>query len=532
MELFGLGAAPGKAVGPAIWYHPNVSRAIDDRRIQLSQLRQTVLSSLKTLREQAGSEVLRDVLDAQILIADDPELWHRIETLKASGESLVSAIEHAISEAALALANLDDDYLAARADDIRDVGQQILRTIPGAAEGPSVWPATQPAILVADYLYPSDTAHLDLSLVQGFLLREGSPTSHVAILARSLGIPAVILGDAVEKIADRTLLIMDGGTGAIVSNPTAISMTDLKKPDTPIILDKVVTRDGIVIYVEANIGAANEASLAIQKGADGIGLLRTEFLFDGSRAPSEDEHREALDTIAKAMQGRPVTVRAADIGGDKPLKYLTLPQESNPFLGTRAIRLLDRYPDLYDAQIRAAIHVGQSYPIKLMFPMVATLDDWHRCRAVVERIYADLPGSFQRIPIGMMIEVPSAALFAPELSREADFFSIGTNDLIQYLFAADRLSPGLAPYYQPRHPVVLRVLRDVIRSADQANIPVSLCGEMAGDPDNVPILLGLGLRRLSMGPANIPKVKALIQSLSITECEDTARMILHEARPG
>ena len=527
-RLKGLGVAPGRAAAPAHWLNRNISQVAEPAiPLAADQVRTMVSEKLKRDREAASSDILRDVLGAHMLIADDPELWRQIDGKASGGLALPDAIDATIKEIADQFEQMSDTYWRARADDIRDVGQQLLSAAKG--QNPETYPKTlhNPQIVVADVLYPSDTAALPMDLIQGFILAQGSATSHVAILSRSLGIPAVIVGDAIHAITEGVDLYIDGDDGTVAINPDA-SLTVHRTPQKkwPLVMNTVATRDGASVHIEANIGSRADAEQARALGADGVGLLRTEFLFEGSRAPTEEEQSEVLKAIAETLEGRPLTVRLADIGGDKPLPYLNHPPEQNPFLGVRAIRLLRREPNLYDAQIRAILHVGQSFPLRMMFPMVASIQDWTLCQDTVARVMAGSQKSWHSVPMGCMVEVPAVVWSADELAQKVDFFSLGTNDLIQYLFAADRLSPDLADYYQPRHPAVLRAVKTVIDAADRQGIPVAMCGEMAGDPDNVEVLLGLGLRTFSMTPQRVPEIKNRIADLDLSHCREVASRYL------
>ncbi len=526
-ELSGLGLSPGRSQAPAHWLLYSLS--LEDSATQYlswEDARQIVVEKLQQSEEEAESEVLKELLVAQQMIADDPELANRVQAHVQSGEQLADAIENATAEIAAEFERMDDPYWQARADDVRDVGRQLLAAVQGRGSGRTSLIPGQPVIVMAEKLFPSDTVNLSHQDVRGFLLREGSPTSHVAILARSWGIPAVVLGPGLNEIGEGDVVFLDGEKGIVVidPDPSLSPASDHETIKWPILSDHVFTLDGISIHIEANIGSVDDARRARNNGADGVGLLRTEFLFNRDQVPDEDEQFELLMQMARIMDGKPMVVRLADIGGDKPVPFLDLPAESNPFLGVRAIRLLPRYPHLYDAQIRAVLRVGQQYPVQLLFPMVATIEDWSLCRSLVEQIRSDT--QLNPILVGCMIEVPSAVWLADVLAQTADFFSIGTNDLIQYLFAADRTAPSLINYYQPLNPAVLRAIKHVIAVGEHHHIPVSVCGEMAGDPVNLEILLGLGLNRLSVDPYRIPEVKNRVRTLDIRSCKQAARRFL------
>ncbi len=526
--LTGLGIAPGRGLAPAVWLRVDepVPSSLS-HPLSLEEVRLRVVEQIQSSQSHAESQVLQDVLQAHCLIADDPELWRQIQEKVDANVPLFDAIQAVVEETARRFAEMDDEYWRARADDVRDVGRQLLAAARGHdPHGVTQWPG-HPFIVVAEVLYPSDTARLPLHRVRGFVLRQGSWTSHVAILSRSHGIPAVVLGDAVDALASGQPLYIDGDTGIIVVDPDeSLAREDVARVKWPVQHSRVCTGDGTELHIEANIGSLADAVTAHEMGCDGVGLLRTEFLFDGETAPSQSDQTEVLSQICEALHGKPMVVRLADIGGDKPLPYLDWPEEQNPFLGVRAIRLLSRYPHLYDDQIRAVYEVGRHFPVRLMFPMIATLEDWRLCRNTVIRVVEASGYDVNTVPLGCMIEVPSAVWLADRLAREAEFFSIGTNDLIQYLFAADRLSPDLAHYYQPLNPAVLRAVGTVIEVGVKSHIPVAMCGEMAGDPTCLEILVGMGLRSFSVAAPLIPETKGRITQLEMDHCRQAATAAL------
>lgn len=528
MKLVGLAASPGTVQGRVLW----MNRTSKDpsspfETLSLTTLRERSLRTLEDLKLASDSPILRDVLQAQLLMAEDPLLWDAIAERLATGIPLTDAIRQSIDMIAEQFSKMDDPYIAGRADDIRDVGQHILAQCESTPPA-QLWPATEPRILVSDTLFPSDTAKIDLTRVSAIVLSQGSLTSHVTILARSLQIPAVIAGDIRRWLHDDDVITVDGFHGIVTDEPPRPSVaTAPPSRSAPIVHHMVYTKDGIAIRVEANVGSIKDAQEAKFYGADGIGLLRTEFFFGGDHFPSEDEQYAMLRAIAQeAPKSHPITVRAADIGGDKPLSYMDLPNDPNPFLGTRALRLLDRYPDLYLHQLRAVLRVSQEFPIRLMFPMIATIDDWFRCEAELQRALVSLNMPSCPIPVGIMVEVPSAVFLAPELARHAQFFSVGTNDLIQYLFAADRSVSALGSYYRPGDPALVRALRQIFNAATNAAIPVGLCGEMAGDTEYTALLLALGLREFSVSAPLVPVLKSLITTLAIADCQISYREML------
>ena len=529
MKIAGLGASPGIARGPVVWLHRTLltNEGLPEN-ISLEVVRQRALQALDDLKTTTSSSLLQDVLKVHTMIIEDPLLWDSISSFVSAGVPKDEAVRRSVETIATQFAAFDDPYLAARAEDIRDVGQHILAQFQSASVT-NIWPATEPSVLVSDTLFPSDTAKIDLTQVAAIVLSQGSVTSHVAILSRSLQIPAVIVGAIEEWLHEGDIVTVDGSHGEVTDHTLTPSQRTMKIKAFKVIPELVCTKDGCEVRVEANIGSIKDAKDATSFGSDGVGLLRTEFLFGGDHFPSEEEQYEVLRTIAiESPKGHPITVRAVDIGGDKPLSYMTLPPEPNPFLGTRAHRLLTLYPHLYDSQLRAVLRLGQEFPIRLMFPMIATIDDWTQCQSVLNRAITSLNMATCPVPVGMMVEVPAAIFSAPELSVHAQFFSIGTNDLIQYLFAADRSVSTLGTYYRPGDLAVVRALRHIIRVGCRADIPVGLCGEMAGDTSLTTLLLAVGLREFSVSPALVPHIKELIASCTLVECETQYRDIITE----
>jgi phosphocarrier protein FPr len=431
---------------------------------------------------------------------------------------------------------IEDDYMRARAADVADIGRQVLVQLGGGVRALNI---PSPGILVAADLAPSDTARLDRAMVLGVCTEEGGPTSHSAILARTLGIPAVLgCGEALGEIAEGTPLVIDGSTGQVWTSPSAQILStyqekaaewhNLQSLARKSSRAPAVSKDGIAVEIVANIGSANDARAALDSGADGVGLLRSEFLFLGRLdTPEEDEQFAAYQEIAEVMEDRPLVVRTLDVGGDKPLTYLPQKQEQNPFLGKRALRLCLDEPDFFKAELRAILRASPGHNIKIMFPMVADIGELRRARALLEEAREEV---LQRgiliapkVDVGIMVEIPSAALLAPVFARDVDFFSIGTNDLTQYTMAAERGNADVAYLQDALHPAVLRLIDRTIRGADEAGKWVGVCGELAGDPLAIPILLGLGVKELSMAPGSIPAAKSLARTLNIAGLHDLAR---------
>ena len=555
--LHGIAASRGIAIGPAFHF----------RRADLCFERCTVEdpaaewarfeTALETAREQLADVYAKAeaesgakqaaIFQAHALMLEDPEL---LETVRTAIEEQHVNAESALSDAAemyaQMLESLDDEYLRARAADVRDVATRVLRILLGVTESPTAG-LTTPSIILARDLTPSDTVLLDKSLVIGFCTAEGGATSHTAILARGLGLPAVVgAGPEVLEIADGVALVLDGSDGTLLVEPAEETVAEYRVRQTTgaTVLaqarqtahEPAVTRDGHRVEVVANVGSVEAAQAALEAGAEGVGLLRTEFLYlERDHLPDEEEQYRAYQAIVDVFGDLPVILRTLDIGGDKELPYLDLPHEMNPFLGLRAIRLCLAQPDLFRPQLRAALRAGAGRNLKVMFPMVATVAEVRSARAMLEECRAELLAEGQPVAeemeIGIMVEVPAAALMADHLAAEVDFFSIGTNDLSQYTLAADRTNAQVAPLATGFHPAVLRLVRDVIAASHAQGKWVGLCGELAGEPLAIPILLGLGLDEFSMNPPAIPLSKQIIRALSLDEAREVAQAALELDSP-
>jgi phosphoenolpyruvate-protein phosphotransferase len=442
------------------------------------------------------------------------------------------AWKSAIDSSAQKFEAIDDEYMRARAADVRDIGRQVLVQLTGQGQEVELPHA---GVLIAIDLAPSDTARLDRSKVLGICTERGGPTSHSAILARTLGIPAVVgLGPRVMTMADGTILIVDGQGGKVLTAPTSAAIDDYAKrlKDWHLARDTArsasaapaVMKDGTAIEVVANIGSTEDARVALDNGAEGVGLLRTEFLFlDRRDAPSEEEQFDAYQTIAEVMGERPVIVRTLDVGGDKPLAYLDLGREENPFLGQRAIRLCLNRPDIFKTQLRAILRATPRHNLKIMFPMIADVTEVRRARALLHESRAELAAEktplADRVDVGIMVEIPAAAILAHALAFDVDFFSIGTNDLTQYTLAAERGNRAVAHLQDALHPAVLIQIRQTVQAASAHGKWVGVCGELAGDPAAIPILIGLGVKELSMASGSIPKAKQIIRDLNMKDAQ-------------
>jgi phosphotransferase system enzyme I (PtsI) len=496
---------------------------------------------LKTV-EESGEETA-EIFNAQKLMLEDPEL---IKSIKTRVEKDLTNIESALYETAESYAQqleaIDDEYLSTRALDIRDVSSRCLRNLLGITESPSA-ALKIPSIIVAKDLTPSDTVLLNKDFVLGFCTAEGGSTSHTAILARGLGIPAVVgAGKNIEEIQSGENLVIDGDAGVIVINPDTDALKEfrnrqekfykIKAEAEAITHQPAVTTDGHQVEIVANIGNVEGVQAALDAGAEGVGLLRSEFLYlERSSLPSEEEQYQKYKTIADAFGDKPVILRTLDVGGDKDIPYIDMPSEANPFLGVRAIRLCLSRPELFKPQLRAALRAGYGNNLKLMFPMVATVDDVIKTREVLEECRDELRKEgydvAEEMDIGIMIEIPSAAIMADQLSEVVDFFSIGTNDLSQYTLAADRTNAQVAQIASGFQPAVFRLIKGVIDAAHANGKWVGLCGEMAGELLAIPILLGLGLDEFSMNPPAIPFAKQLIRAISFEHAQQVAQTALN-----
>lgn len=546
--LRGVAASPGIAHGPAFQFRQSSLRihqvTVEDPVAEWRRFETALDLARQQLAEIYGSArgELADIFRAHALMLEDPELLEAVRTtIQERSLNAEAALSKAAEAYVQALEALDDEYLRARAVDVRDVTNRLLRILAGATESGTAG-LKVPSVILARDLTPSDTLQLDKSLVLGFCTAEGGATSHVAILARGMGLPALVgVGADVLAVSPGTPLVVDGNEGTLLVDPTpdvvtaylsrqaaaAASQSEARRHGHEL----AYTYDGHRVEVLANIGSMEEAQAALQAGAEGVGLLRTEFLYmRGQSLPTEEEQYRVYRSIVELFGQRPVILRTLDIGGDKALAYLELPHEANPFLGQRGIRLCLKHPDLIRPQLRAALRAGHGGNLKLMFPMVASVGEVRAARELVEACRAGLQSEghpvASELEIGVMVEIPAAALMADQLADEADFFSIGTNDLSQYTMAADRTNAEVASLAAGPQPAVLRLIASVVAAAHHRAKRVGLCGELAGDPATIPVLVGLGLDELSMSAAVIPPAKHLIRTLSLDQAQDLARRAL------
>lgn len=482
------------------------------------------------------------IFDAHLLILQDPDLIQQARLgIDERHENAAFAWNKAITAAAESYRALNDPYLQQRAADVEDVGTQVLFTMMNNhARSPIVF--DEPVILYAADLTPTETSQLDMQKVLGIITAGGGPTSHSAILSRALGIPAVAgTGTLLDRQLGGTLTGLNGFTGELWLNPSEDVQAEIQARRLEWLAGRekllqssqefAQTIDGQRVEIFGNIGNVNDARAAVQNGAEGVGLLRTEFLFlTRETAPTEEEQALLLREIFETMgEKRPVTTRTLDVGGDKELPYIQLPEEPNPFLGVRALRLSLSRTDLFLTQLRAILRAADGFPCRIMFPMVADVEEVRKARMWVEKAHHELtqenkPHAWPA-ELGIMVEIPSAALLAPVLANEVDFFSIGTNDLTQYTLAAERGNPALYHLADGLHPAVLRLIRDVVEASHQAGKWTGICGELGGDPEATSILIGLGVDELSLNPGGIPRIKSIIRSLTM----EKARALAEEA---
>ena len=532
---------------------PSIGKeTLSDARIQeeisrlersLVQTRHQILEVQRRVSEGMGAAE-GSIFDAHLLVLEDrtllDEVIRMIQTQKVNAEYAF----HAVAERyATTLAAIEDDYLRERATDMRDVTTRVLNNLLGLQEDLDLRHLKEPCIIISHDLTPSNTAQLDKRNVLGFGTDVGSKTSHTAIMARSLRIPAIVgLKDASTKLESGQYALLDGFNGVIVINPTDQTLFEydqlIKKQVTleeklrDIQLKPAVTLDGQRVCLSANIESPKDAEAVRLAGAEGVGLFRTEYLFiNRDLPPSEDQQYEAYREAAQALKPMPLVIRTLDLGGDKFLAHLPLPREMNPFLGWRAIRFCLQEEDIFRAQLRAILRASAEGNVKMMYPMISGLDELNQANALVERYKEELRAEKiafdEQMEIGAMIETPSAVIVADSLAKRLKFFSIGTNDLIQYSLAVDRMNEKIAHLYEPTHPAIVRLLKTTVEAAHRHKIWVSVCGEMASDPVFAALLIGLGVDELSAAPPLVPPVKFLIRRLKLAEAKELAEFALN-----
>ncbi|MCE5334898.1 MAG: phosphoenolpyruvate--protein phosphotransferase [Desulfobacteraceae bacterium] len=542
--LLGVTSSPGLAVGVVFQVRHrdmDVEENAEDPRAEIARLEDAMEKAgrqLEALQVQLHGQA--DANKAAIFAAhqevlNDPELLELVRSAILKGKSAPFAWQQAVNMLAQNLAGMNNALLAARAADVRDVGQRVVENLVG--ETSRAIQAPPDSILIAEELTPSDVTNMDRVNIRGFCTTLGSPTSHVAIIARSLDLPTIAgIDPRALEISNGTAVILDASHGSLKKNVSGEEIDALKAR-----LEKVaerkrvnlenawkpaVTTDGHTVEVVANIGGLADAKSAVALGGEGVGLLRTEFLFlDRVSAPSEDEQTEVYSDIARALgPDRPLVIRTLDVGGDKPLAYLPMPKEENPFLGERGLRVGLNRPEMLRAQMRAVLRASGFGKVLVMFPMVATLTEYRSARTMFEEERERL--GIAPIPVGIMIEIPAAAIMAEQFAREADFFSIGTNDLTQYTLAMDRGHPKLASQVDALNPGVLHLIAKTVEGSEKHGRWTGVCGGIASDPQAVPILIGLGVRELSVSLPSIPAIKAQIREISLEKCRGLAKAAL------
>ncbi len=549
-HLSGISASPGIEIGQAvILAEENLSykkRSTTDIKAEKKRLNDALQESKQQLLKIRGKvaegmgEEEAEIFTAHLMLLEDPEFIPEIEE-KIAGEKInaEAAVDETIKKFQQLFQSLEDDYLKARASDVQDVGNRILKNLLGGSS--KVDKLAENTILAAKELTPSDTAQIDTDKVLAFITAQGGMTSHSAIMARSLEIPAVLgINNIVNQVETNDKLIVDGQEGKVIINPTEAELEDYKKKKQEFEARKeelskikelaAETKDGHRVELAANIATPDDIDGALDNGAEAVGLYRSEFLYmERESLPSEKEQFKAYKKAAERIDGA-VVIRTMDIGGDKELPYLDMPEEMNPFLGYRAIRMSLDKPEIFKVQLRAILRASAFGDVKIMYPMISSLEELRAANQVLTEVKAELKEA--EIPfdsdleVGMMIEVPAAAMISDLLAKETDFFSIGTNDLIQYTTATDRMNDNIAHIYQPFHPAVLRLIARVIKSAHKEGNWVGMCGEMAGNKYLTPFLLGLGLDEFSMSAISIPEVKNRIRQLSLKEAEKIAEKVL------
>lgn len=553
--LKGVAASGGVAVGPIHLYRhelpPLPQGEPEDADAEVERFHQAVervAAHLGRLEEKTRAELGDDaaqIFSAHALFLEDPSLTDPIEEEIRRGAYAEAAVAEVAERVAGEFEAMEEEYFAARAADIRDLGTQILRELLGVGQ-PDLSGLSEPSIIVAYDLTPSDTALIPPGMALGFCTMVGSAVSHTAILARSLGIPAVVGIGEVDATAGTTA-VLDGDAGTVLLDPSedevASARAEIERQERERAeaiahaKEPAATIDGHLVEVVANVGGVEDAVRAAESGAEGVGLVRTEFMFlDRADLPDEDEQVEAYRAIMGPFPTGPVVFRTLDVGGDKQLPAVEIAPELNPFLGKRGIRLTLAEPEIFRTQLRAILRAGAGRTVQVMFPMVASPAEVRAARRILEEVEAELDrAGIERatdIEVGVMIEVPSAALMADLLADEVDFFSIGTNDLTQYTLAVDRTNPVVAPLADALHPAVLRLIRQVVEAAHEKGRWVGVCGELAGDPLATPVLVGLSVDELSMSPPSVPIVKSRIRALSRENCRELARECLAADDPA
>ncbi|MFD2329264.1 phosphoenolpyruvate--protein phosphotransferase [Cohnella sp. GCM10020058] len=540
-QLTGIAASPGIAIAKAFRYTHTAAEtperaevaeaSAEAERFRAAVARaKTEIDAIRETTERRLGAAKAEIFEAHLMLLDDPDLvdavLEQIENESLNAEYALHEVTGMIVEM---LRGMDNEMLRERATDVLDVSGRVMSHLQGRPYA-ALSGITEETIIVAQDLTPSDTAQLDLDYVRGFVTEIGSRTSHSAIMARSLELPAIVgAGKAAADVPEGTTIILDATEGRIVVDPSDEELADYRARKEAydarvaelkrLASEPSVSADGAHVELAANIGGVEDVAKALENGADGVGLFRTEFLYMGRNSlPTEEEQYETYRHVLAKMDGKRVIIRTLDIGGDKELPYLSLPKESNPFLGLRAVRFCLSREDVFRTQLRALLRASTAGKLNIMFPMIAVAGELRQAKAILAEERAKLESEgvpiAADIEVGIMIEIPAAALNADYLAKEVDFFSIGTNDLIQYTMAADRMNDAVSYLYQPYHPSILRLVRMVIRAAEREGKWAGMCGEMAGDLTAIPLLLGLGLGEFSMSASSVLPARELIGRLS------------------
>ncbi|MBM4761027.1 phosphoenolpyruvate--protein phosphotransferase [Bacillus sp. B15-48] len=551
-SLTGIAASSGIAIAKAyrlIEPDLTVNQAkIEDVAKEIERFENAIAEAkqeLELIRQKAEIDLGKDkaaIFEAHLLVLNDPELLNPIkDQIQADQMNAEAALKNTADQFISLFEQMDNEYMKERAADIRDVTKRVLaHLLKVELSNPSL--ISEEVIVVAEDLTPSDTAQLNRQFVKGFTTNIGGRTSHSAIMARSLEIPAVVgTKTATEEIQNGDIVIVDGLSGEVHLNPSEELVQQYREKQAAyeaekaewakLVNEKTTSVDGHHVELAANIGTPADLVGVVNNGGEGVGLYRTEFLYMGrTQLPTEEEQYAAYKEVLEGMAGKPVVVRTLDIGGDKELPYLHLPKEMNPFLGYRAIRLCLEEQEIFRTQLRALLRASTAGNLKIMFPMIATLDEFRQAKAVLEeekqKLIAEGIAVSDNIEIGIMVEIPSTAILADQFAKEVDFFSIGTNDLIQYTMAADRMNERVSYLYQPYSPSILRLVKMVIDAAHKEGKWAGMCGEMAGDETAIPVLLGLGLDEFSMSATSILKARSLISRLNKADMEQLAESVL------
>jgi len=544
--LRGIAVSPGITIGKAYLLEsrrissvPRYSITVKDIPEEIARFEESLTKTRKeivNIQDKIAKElkgVHADIFDAHLLLLEDRMFIEEvIKGLKKEKINVEQIVMQVLEKIVSVFPKIGDEYLKERVSDIQDVGNRVLKNLLGREER-NLSSVTEEVIVVAYDLSPSETAQMHRSKITGFATDVGGKTSHTAIMARSLEIPAVVgLQNITQQVKDGDTIIVDGTAGVVIVEPANEEIEAYRRKKEKIIVKEkqlakirrlpAITRDGHQVKLLANIESPEEISSAMEHGAEGVGLYRTEFFyFNRTDLPTEEEHFQAYRKVAEQFAPQAVVIRTLDLGGDKFVSHLSIPKEMNPFMGWRAIRFCLERLDIFKVQLRAILRASQYGKIKVMFPMISGVEELRRAKEVIAEVKNDLKKEGlpfdENMKIGVMIETPSAAMTADILAQEADFFSVGTNDLIQYALAVDRINERIAYLYNPGHPAIIRLIKQTVEAAHRRNIQVGMCGEMAGDPYFASLLVGMQLDELSMSPVAIPEVKKIIRSITLKE---------------